>query len=580
MTSQSVNIPTLKPEATVLPSAVLENLAARFRPGGLFLVVLRPDGSVAYHDPGAGVFFHRYVLPLLAGLDAAGRGSRDRVDSLAQAAGAAAAGGNAPAVGAGAAAVAVWELPGIAVAAFPHVEKRQLQGAIVLAARGGAFALGEDVLRACSRLGLDGSWLLKQSEELPGYGEEAIRRQGRLLAGTLRDQVRLTGLENELHSLSGELTNTYEELSLIYQVSSGMKINRRASDFFRQACLDVAEVMNVRGMGFSLNADISNRPDPALYGPMSMPQPDVARVAEELTAMLWELKGPLLINDLATDGTFHWLAAHARQLLAVPLQRQDQVLGCLFALDKQDGEFDSVDTKLLNSIANESAIYLENAMLFEDVHGLMMGLLHSLTSAVDAKDAYTCGHSERVALVSRHLAQQMGLSEKDVEQIYMAGLLHDVGKIGVPEAVLQKTGKLTPEEFEQMKRHPQIGARILQDIKQVREIVPGVLHHHERYDGKGYPTGLAGEKIPLMGRIICLADCFDAMTSNRTYRKALPLEVALTEIRRCSGTQFDPRLTEYFLLTGPEGFRELLRDHQHKSKKLRELQESLRAKWE
>ena len=581
MTLQSVNIPTLKPEPTVLPPAVLENLAARFRPGGLFLVVLRPDGSVAYHDPGAGVFFDRYVLPLLTGPDAAGRGPRERAEALAQAAGvAAAAGTQAPAVGAGAAAVAVWELPGVAVAAFPHVEKRQLQGVIVLAAKGGTFALGEDVLRACSTLGLDGLWLFKQAEELPGYGEEAIRRQGRLLAGTLRDQVRLTGLENELHSLSGELTNTYEELSLIYQVSSGMKINRRASDFFRQACLDVAEVMNVRGMGFSLNADISNRPDPALYGPLPMPQPDVARVAEELTAMLWELKGPLLINDLAADRTFGWLSAHARQLLAVPLQRQDQVLGCLFAMDKQDGEFDSVDTKLLNSIANESAIYLENAMLFEDVHGLMMGLLHSLTSAVDAKDAYTCGHSERVALVSRHLAQQMGLSEKDVEQIYMAGLLHDVGKIGVPEAVLQKTGKLTPEEFEQMKRHPQIGARILQDIKQVREIVPGVLHHHERYDGKGYPTGLAGEKIPLMGRIICLADCFDAMTSNRTYRKALPLEVALTEIRRCSGTQFDPRLTAYFLLTGPEGFRELLRDHQHKSKKLRELQESLRAKWE
>ena len=110
--------------------------------------------------------------------------------------------------------------------------------------------------------------------------------------------------------------------------------------------------------------------------------------------------------------------------------------------------------------------------------------------------------------------------------------------------------------------------------------MPGVLHHHERYDGKGYPTGLAGENIPLMGRIICLADCFDAMTSNRTYRKALPLEVALTEIRRCSGTQFDPRLAEAFLRTGPEGFRELLRDHQHKSKKLRELQESLRTKWE
>jgi HD-GYP domain-containing protein (c-di-GMP phosphodiesterase class II) len=159
----------------------------------------------------------------------------------------------------------------------------------------------------------------------------------------------------------------------------------------------------------------------------------------------------------------------------------------------------------------------------------------------------------------------------------MGGLLHDVGKIGVPEAVLQKTGRLTNEEFDQIKRHPAIGAKILQDVKQIREIIPGVLHHHERYDGKGYPAGLAGNNIPLMGRIICLADCFDAMTSSRTYRKALPLEVALCEIRRCSGTQFDPALAEVFLRTSPDGFRELLSDHRAKAKKFRELQEVIRT---
>jgi putative nucleotidyltransferase with HDIG domain len=211
------------------------------------------------------------------------------------------------------------------------------------------------------------------------------------------------------------------------------------------------------------------------------------------------------------------------------------------------------------------------------VHGLMMGLLHSLTSAVDAKDAYTCGHSERVALLSRHLAQQLGYSDHEVERIYMAGLLHDVGKIGVPEAVLQKPGKLTVEEFDQMKKHPEIGARILADIKQVKDILPGVLHHHERYDGRGYPSGLAGENIPAMGRILCLADCFDAMTSNRTYRKALPLEVALTEIRRCSGTQFDPAMTDAFLKTGSEGFRVLLRDYEEQTRQLTDLQRNIRA---
>jgi len=233
-----------------------------------------------------------------------------------------------------------------------------------------------------------------------------------------------------------------------------------------------------------------------------------------------------------------------------------------------------VDSKLLNSIANESAIYLENAMLFDDVRGLSMGLLHSLTSAVDAKDAYTCGHSERVALLSRSLAAEAGLSEHHVERIYMAGLLHDVGKIGVPEAVLQKTGKLTDEEFDQIKKHPEIGAKILRDIKQIEDIIPGVLHHHERYDGKGYPSGLAGESIPLMGRIICLADCFDAMTSSRTYRKALPLEVALTEIRRCSGTQFDPVLADAFLKLGINQLRDLIHNHQEQSKKLIEAQKN------
>jgi HD-GYP domain-containing protein (c-di-GMP phosphodiesterase class II) len=180
-----------------------------------------------------------------------------------------------------------------------------------------------------------------------------------------------------------------------------------------------------------------------------------------------------------------------------------------------------------------------------------------------------------VAAISRQLTIEAGLPDALAERIYMAGLLHDVGKIGVPESVLQKTGRLTPEEFEQMKRHPQIGAKILQDVKQISDIIPGVLHHHERYDGQGYPGRLTGENIPLMGRIICLADCFDAMTSNRTYRKALPLEVALTEIRRCSGTQFDPILTEAFLKISVEKFRQYMSMRQEQAKDMIELQRNL-----
>ena len=547
--------------------SALETLALRFRPGGVFTLLLRPDGSVSFSDASCSMFFQKYVLPMLQmrdPLDKLGAGTsddavRNHIRSITASSG-----------------VAVWDfLPGVVIAAFPYVEKRQLVGVLAVAAKSNSFKLSEDVVRVCSRLGLDGIWLSQQADELPSYGEDAIQRQARLILAMLRDQVRLSNMESEIDSLSGQLSNTYEELSLIYQLSGGMKVNRQAGDFFKQACLDVMEVLSVRGMGVSLRGEHFRQHEPVLYGGLSIPPAQVGRLADELMAVLNHRKSPLLIHNLAKDKTFHWMAEHAEQLLAVPLMRQEQVLGCLFGLDKNCGEFDSVDSKLLNSIANESAIYLENAMLYEDVHGLMMGLLHSLTSAVDAKDAYTCGHSERVALLSRTLAYEAGFSEHIVERIYMAGLLHDVGKIGVPEQVLQKTGKLTDEEFGQIKKHPEIGARILRDIKQVEDIIPGVLHHHERYDGKGYPHNLAGESIPLFGRVICLADCFDAMTSSRTYRKALPLEVALTEIRRCSGTQFDPALTDHFLRIGEARLRELLRDHHEQAKRLIEAQQTV-----
>jgi putative nucleotidyltransferase with HDIG domain len=544
-----------------IPVSALETLTLRFRPGGVFTLLIGTDGAVRFFDASAGMFFQRYVLPMLQYREPSDDELRSRVRAVTAASG-----------------VAIWDfLPGVTIAAFPYVEKKQLVGILAVAAKSPSFKLSEDVVRNCSRLGLDGIWLSQQAEELPTYSEEAIQRQARLMLSMLRDQIRVANMEKELDSLSGQLSNTYEELSLIYQISGGMKVNRRADDFFKQACLDVMEVMSMRGMGVALRGDANHGLEPVLYGALSLPPGKVHRLADELILALTERKSPLLIHDLAKDKRFHWMGEYAQQLLAVPLMRQEQVLGCLFAVDKQAGEFDSVDSKLLNSIGNESAIYLENAMLFEDVHSLMMGLLHSLTSAVDAKDAYTCGHSERVALLSRTLAKEAGYPDALVERIYMAGLLHDVGKIGVPEAVLQKAGKLTPEEFEEIKKHPEIGARILRDIKQVEDIIPGVMYHHERYDGKGYPSGRAGEDIPLFGRIICLADCFDAMTSSRTYRKALPLEVALTEIRRCSGTQFDPTLTDFFLNIGEQRLRDLLKDHHEQSKKLLDLQQTLQA---
>lgn len=543
-----------------LPDDALKRLAARLRPSGLYLVGLRADGNISFHDDDSGLFFQRYVLPVLQWQELVNHDFRQHVTTIKATSD-----------------VAIWDvIPGVKIAAFPCIHQKDLTGVLLLIAKSPDFKLSEDVVAVCSRLGLDGIWLSQQADHLLGHNSESLNRHTRMVLSMVRDQVRLSTMQTELDALSGQLTNTYEELSLIYQLSSGMRINQSPSEFFKQACLDVMDLIGVRGMGVSLRLEAS--PQPALlYGAMSLPPGQVQRLADQLMSVLGQRKSPLLINAIKQDSAFKWLGEYAQQLLAVPLMRQDQILGCIFGLDKLTGDFDSVDSKLLNSIANESAIFLENSILYDDVRSLLMGLMHSLVNAVDAKDTYTCGHSERVALLSRTLAVHAKLGDAFVERIYMAGLLHDVGKIGVPEAVLQKTGRLTPEEFEQIKKHPEIGARILRDIKQIEDIIPGVLHHHERYDGKGYPARLAGENIPLMGRLICLADCFDAMTSSRTYRRAMPIEAALTEIRRCAGTQFDPALTDVFLSIGTDQFRDLLMNHKRQASQLLELQQALRA---
>jgi len=193
-----------------------------------------------------------------------------------------------------------------------------------------------------------------------------------------------------------------------------------------------------------------------------------------------------------------------------------------------------------------------------------MGTLHALTNSIDAKDSYTHGHSERVALMSRLLAQAAGLDPHVVERVYIAGLIHDVGKIGVPEAVLCKPGHLTQEEFDMIKLHPEIGSKILQDIRQMQDLVPGVLYHHERWDGRGYPHNLRGKEIPLFGRVIGLADAFDAMSSNRTYRQALDHKQVINEIKRCAGSQFDPELAQIFVNLDFTPFYELIQKHQRR----------------
>lgn len=196
------------------------------------------------------------------------------------------------------------------------------------------------------------------------------------------------------------------------------------------------------------------------------------------------------------------------------------------------------EIKRINNELSETNQKLEKAY---------MESIETLRYTVEAKDPYTRGHSDRVAEYSVLIGKKMGLSEEDQNTLRVGGLFHDIGKIGVPDSILRKPAKLTDEEYSEIKNHPSIGAHILAPATIFQNIIPIVKHHHEKYDGKGYPSQLKGENIPLFARIAAVADTFDAMTSRRTYRNELTLETVIAEIERCKGTQFDPQIADVFL---------------------------------
>ena len=219
----------------------------------------------------------------------------------------------------------------------------------------------------------------------------------------------------------------------------------------------------------------------------------------------------------------------------------------------------------MESISGMLGAALENAELYHRQKLTFLGTIKALSAAIDAKDQYTRGHSERVAMLSAMLAERVGYSSEEAERIRISGLVHDVGKIGVPEVVLCKPSRLTDDEFEMIKRHPTIGFEIIKDIPDLQDILPGVLHHHERWDGKGYPAQLSGEGIPHMARIMALADTFDAMSSNRAYRSGMPRDKVFAEFRKCAGSQFDPDLVEPFLALDFSIFDEMVAHHKAQS---------------
>jgi putative nucleotidyltransferase with HDIG domain len=229
--------------------------------------------------------------------------------------------------------------------------------------------------------------------------------------------------------------------------------------------------------------------------------------------------------------------------VSIPVVSQGEVLGAINLSEKKNGEISSAeDLNLWQALSGELAIVIRNVSLYQELKNNYFDTIKALIETVEAKDPYTRGHCLRVTEYAINIARELKVEEEEIKQIQYAGILHDIGKIGLMEDILRKPGQLTDEEYSFIKKHPVIGERIIAPIRFLEKIKPIIRHHHERYDGKGYPDGLKGDKIPFFSRILAIADSYDAMTSNRPYRKSLGHEKACLEIKNNAGKQFDPAI--------------------------------------
>ena len=236
-----------------------------------------------------------------------------------------------------------------------------------------------------------------------------------------------------------------------------------------------------------------------------------------------------------------------RAVICAPVATEKQVLGVLYADNlSQPGAFIESDLELLALIGNQAGMAIQRARLQDELEQSFFDTIRAIVATIDAKDGYTHRHSERVATFAVRLARELGRELDELVTIRLAALVHDVGKVGVPEAILNKPGQLTEAEFDQMKLHPVHGANILRHIQSpmLERILPGVLAHHERWDGSGYPRQLAGADIPFLGRLLAVADVLDALSSGRPYRESVSFADAIELLRRRSGIDFDPAIVE------------------------------------
>ncbi|MBI1248078.1 HD domain-containing protein [bacterium] len=391
-------------------------------------------------------------------------------------------------------------------------------------------------------------WFYAQSE----WTIAALQRMAHLAAEKMAADVEIGRLTEEIDKVSDSLSSTYEEISLLYGLTQNLRISSTDSQLGDLALNWLLEVIPCRGL--SILYQVPGDKDRTHGGGFEHSLltagecPADAKMLSHIVRQfsLNEKRAAFVANQRITERG-DWPFPEIRQIIAVPLVEGENIFGWLFAINHTEEKgFGTVEASLLSSVGTILGIHSGNIELYRRQSEFVTSVVRALTSAIDAKDPYTCGHSDRVARLSVRLAQQMGMDTETLNLLYMAGLLHDVGKIGIDDSVLRKPGRLTDEEYEHIKLHPELGCNILSGLKQLEDVLPVVLHHHEQWDGKGYPHKLAGESIPVLARVTAVADAYDAMTSDRPYRKGMPQERVAQIFREGSGTQWDPQVIKAF----------------------------------
>lgn len=353
--------------------------------------------------------------------------------------------------------------------------------------------------------------------------------------------------KSELDATIAELSNKYEELVLLYDVSESLGSLQNVyqlTDLILKKAVEHSKADN--GILFLLDKEKGVLNIRGMYGIDWLdPEKYLIRLGHGTVGKVAMDGQPVIQNDLEVVGVGQKRPITA--LLCVPLKVKDEVTGVISVAHERRGKmFTSVEQKLLATLAGQAAVALENARLYQETKKMFLSIIGALAATIDAKDPYTHGHSRRVTYYGMVIAEALGASPEFVETVKLAGLLHDVGKIGIPESILRKIERLTDEEYRGIMDHTTIGVRILGHIDALKHVIPAIKHHHERYGGGGYPDGLKDDEIPLAARILSIADTFDAMTTDRPYRKALSDEEALGELERNRGIQFDPEVVKVF----------------------------------